>query len=112
MIRDANLVRRVGFAVVAIPLALILVWYGGLLLALLLAVIGVLGARELFDLAARQNIRPIRALGLVSAAAPAPMAYAALVDPAFRAWILAAWPYAAAILFIALLTAVLAVRAP
>ena len=34
---DANLVRRVGFAVVAIPLALLIVWYGGLPLAILLA---------------------------------------------------------------------------
>ena len=51
---DANLVRRVGFAVVAIPLALLIVWYGGLPLALLLAVAGALATRELFDLAERQ----------------------------------------------------------
>jgi phosphatidate cytidylyltransferase len=109
---EANLVRRVGFALIAIPLAFALVWYGGLLLALLLAVVGALGARELFDLAARQGIRPIRPLGLASAAALAPLAYAALVAPAFRAWIQPAWPYVAALWLIALLTWVLAVRAP
>jgi phosphatidate cytidylyltransferase len=109
---DANLVRRVGFAVVAIPLALAVVWYGGLPLALLLAVAGVLGTRELFDLAARLGIRPIRPIGLVSAAALAPLVYAALVAPDFRAWIEAAWPYVAALWLIAVLTWVLAARAP
>ena len=73
MSMDANLIRRVGFAVVAIPLALGVIWYGGGPLALLLAVAGALGARELFDLAGRQGIRPIRPLGLVSAAALAPL---------------------------------------
>ena len=38
MSMDSNLVQRVGFAVIAIPLALAVVWYGGLPLALLLAV--------------------------------------------------------------------------
>jgi phosphatidate cytidylyltransferase len=109
---DSNLVRRVSFAVVAIPLALALVWYGGLPLALVLAVVAALGARELFDLAARQGIRPIRPLGLASAAVLAPLAYAALVAPDFRAWIHLAWPYLAALWLIALLTWVLAVRAP
>src|SRR4051794_21302620 len=112
MMLDANLVRRVGFAVVAIPLALALVWYGGVLLALLLAVAGALGARELFDLAARQGIRPIRPLGLTSAAALAPLAYVTLADSGLRAWIIIAWPYAAALWLIVLLTWVLAVRAP
>lgn len=112
MIRDTNLVRRVGFAVIAIPLALALVWYGGLPLALLLAVAGALGAQELFDLAGRQGLHPIRPLGLASAAALALVTYAALVTPDFRAWIHSAWPYVAALWLIALLTWVLAVRAP
>ena len=47
---DSNLVRRVVFAVVAIPLGLAVIWYGGLLLAFVVAVISVLGTRELFDL--------------------------------------------------------------
>ena len=109
---DTNLVRRVAFAVVAIPLALGLVWYGGILLALVLALVGVLGARELFDLAARQGIRAIRAFGLVSAAALAPITYATLVSPSVRERVLAAWPYGAAVWLIALLTLVLASRSP
>jgi phosphatidate cytidylyltransferase len=112
MSMDSNLVRRVGFAVIAIPLALAVVWYGGLPLALLLAVAGALGARELFDLAARQGIRAIRSFGVVSAAALAPITYGALVTADFRAPMLAAWPYVAAIWLIALLTLVLASRPP
>ena len=108
----SNLVRRVTFAVVAIPLALVIVWYGGVALVALITVAGALGARELFDLAARQGIRPIRPLGLITAAALAPITYAALVAPDFRMWIQAAWPYLTALWIIVLLTWVLAVRAP
>jgi phosphatidate cytidylyltransferase len=72
----------------------------------------VLGARELFDLAARQGIRVLRIFGLLSAAALAPITYAAFVSPGFRADLLADWPYAAAIWLIALLTLVLATRPP
>jgi phosphatidate cytidylyltransferase len=109
---DANLIRRVGFAVVAIPLALGVVWYGGGLLALLLAVAGALGTRELFDLAGRQGIRPIRPLGLVSAGAVGPLVYATLFEADFRAFVVAGWPYLAALWLIVLLTCVLASRSP
>jgi phosphatidate cytidylyltransferase len=112
MSMDANLARRVGFAVAAIPLVLGAVWYGGGVLALLLAITAALGARELFDLAARQGIRPIRPLGLISAAALAPSVYATLVVPDFRTFIVAGWPYLAALWIIVLLTWVLAARAP
>lgn len=107
-----NLVRRVGFAVVAIPLALAVVWYGGPPLAFLLALAAALGARELFDLAARQNIRPARALGLASAAALAPLTYATLAVPDIRSAVLAAWPYLSALWVIILLTWVLGARSP
>ena len=109
---DANLVRRVAFAVAAIPLALGVVWYGALPLALLLAIAGALGARELFDLAARQGIRPIRPLGYVTAAALAPLVYATLAAPDIRSLVLPAWPYLAAFWVMGLLTWVLAARAP
>jgi phosphatidate cytidylyltransferase len=109
---DANLVRRVGFAVVAIPLALLLVWYGGLPLVLLLVAAATLATRELFDLAERQQIRPARVLGLLSAAAISPIAYAAIASPDTRAVVDVAWPYAAAIWLIAILTWALLTRAP
>ena len=52
---DANVVRRVGFAVVAIPVALAIVYLGGIPLALLVAVASLLGTRELYDLAAQKG---------------------------------------------------------
>jgi phosphatidate cytidylyltransferase len=109
---DSNLVRRVGFAIVAIPLALAVVWYGGLPLAFLLAVVGALGTRELFDLAGRQAIRPAYPIGLLSAAALPPLAYATLIAPEVRAFMLPAWPYLGALWVIVLLTWVLAARSP
>jgi phosphatidate cytidylyltransferase len=109
---DANLVRRVGFAVVAIPLALLLVWYGGVPLVLLLVAAAVLATRELFDLAERQQIRPARLLGLASAAAISPIAYATITSPEARAVVQVAWPYAAAVWLIAILTWALLTRAP
>jgi len=109
---DGNLVRRVGFAAVAIPVALLVVWYGGLPLAFLLAVAGALATRELFDLAERDQIRPARTIGLASAAAIAPIAYATIAAPDVRALVAAAWPYAAALWLIGLLTWALVARAP
>jgi phosphatidate cytidylyltransferase len=109
---DSNLVRRVGFAVVAIPLALAVIWYGGLPLAFLLALTSGLGVRELFDLADRQGVRPARALGLVSAAALAPLTYAALVAPDVRELVAASWLYVVALWVVGLLSWALAARSP
>ena len=109
---DANLVRRVGFAVVAIPLALLIVWYGGLPLALLLALAGALATRELFDLAERGQVRPARALGLVSAAAIAPLTYATIAAEDVRAVVAESWPYAAGLWLLAVLIWGLLARGP
>jgi phosphatidate cytidylyltransferase len=112
MIMDANLVRRVGFAVLAIPLGLAVVWYGGWPFALVLAVAGVLAARELFGLAARQNVRPIQPLGLLTAGLLPVLVYSALTRPELGSWVAKWWPYLMALWLILLLSWVLAVRAP
>lgn len=52
------MLRRIVFAVVAIPLLLLLAWLGGWPLAVLLAVAGWLGARELTALARQTGARP------------------------------------------------------
>jgi len=109
---DANLVRRVGFAAVAIPVALGIVWYGGLPLALLLAVAGALATRELFDLAERGQVRPARLLGMVSALAVAPLTYATMASAEFRGLMAGAWPYAAGLWLLAVLLWGLAARGP
>jgi len=112
MSMDANLVRRVGFALVAIPLALALIWYGGFPLALVLALVSALGAGELLDLAGRGNVRAIRPLALLSAAAIPLLVYAATAASEVRSWMADWWPYLAAIWVIVLLSWILAARTP
>ena len=109
---DSNLARRVGFAIAAIPIALFLVWYGGIPLALFLAVAAALGTRELFGLAERRAVRPAYAIGLASAAAIAPITYATIAANEVRNAVLASWPYAAAVWLMLLLTWALAARSP
>jgi phosphatidate cytidylyltransferase len=109
---DSNLVRRVGFAVVAIPLALALIWYGGLPLALVLALVGALGARELVDLAQRSQVQPLRVLAISTAAALPPLVYGVLAAPHVRSWVEHWWPYLAALWLLLLLSWALAVRTP
>jgi phosphatidate cytidylyltransferase len=109
---DSNLVRRVGFAVVAIPLALALIWYGGFPLAVVLAVVSALGARELLDLAERRNLRPIRPLALLSAAAVPILVYWVMSAADVQSWMRIWWPYLMALWVILLLTWVLAARRP
>jgi phosphatidate cytidylyltransferase len=106
---EGNLVRRVAFAAVAIPLALLVIWYGGIPLVCLLAVAGALGARELFGLAERQGVQPARVLGILAAAAVAPLTYAALAGQR-RELVHELWPFAAAIWLILVLTWALAAR--
>lgn len=64
-----NLLVRVAFAVPAIGVTLVVLWRGGLWLAGLLAVLGVLGTREIYDFARRQGIAPLDMLGYFGAAA-------------------------------------------
>jgi phosphatidate cytidylyltransferase len=109
---DSNLARRVGFAIAAIPIALFLVWYGGIPLALFLAVAAALGTRELFGLAERRAVRPAYAIGLASAAAIAPITYATIAANEVRNVVLASWPYAAAVWLMLLLTWALSARSP
>lgn len=109
---DSNLVRRIAVAAVGVPVALALAYWGGWPLVALLALVGPLGVRELFAFAERQGIRPSPLLGYVTAAAIAPAVYAAHVMPQWRAALAGAWPYAAALWLLAVLTWALAARTP
>jgi phosphatidate cytidylyltransferase len=108
---DANLVRRVGFAVVAIPLALGLVWFGGLPLALLLAVAAALATRELFGLAERRQVRPATIPGILTSAAIAPVTWAAL-STEHGPTLATVAPYIVALWLLGLLTWALVARGP
>jgi phosphatidate cytidylyltransferase len=65
---NANMVKRIGFAVVAIPAALALVWQGGWWLAGLVALVAVLGVHEVYRFAQQKGLHPFHGLGLLVAA--------------------------------------------
>ncbi len=70
-----NLVQRIAVAVVAIPLVVVIIWLGGWTLAATLAVLGVLGAREIYDFGRRQGVEPLERTGWLAAAAIPLLAY-------------------------------------
>lgn len=70
-----NLAQRIVVAVIAIPLVVGVIWVGGWVLAGMLAVLGVLGTREVYDLARRQQIEPLDEIGWIAAAAIPLLAY-------------------------------------
>jgi phosphatidate cytidylyltransferase len=109
---NGNLARRVTFAAVAIPLALVIVWYGGAPLVCLLAVAGALGARELYALAERGGVRPARLPGIAGAALIPLLSYAAIAGVWGAELVRGAWPYAAAVWLILVLVWALGARAP
>ena len=112
MAMDANLVKRIAFAAVAIPLAVGLVWFGGWPLAALVALIGALGARELFDIAAKQGVQAFRTSGMAAAAIGPLLVYHAVVNTPGRALLDANWVFLAAGFLLLLLVLALQQRAP
>ena len=109
---DRNMVQRVAFAAVAIPLALLLVWLGGWPLAALVAVVGVLGVNELYAMAARLDVHPAVPLGLATTATLAPLTLGTILGATWAGSVVAVWPYVGAVWMLALLTWTLAARAP
>jgi len=109
---DRNMVQRVAFAAVAIPLALLLVWLGGWPLAALVAAVGVLGVKELYTLAAKLDVHPAAALGLATTATLAPLTLGVLLGVPWATAVAEAWPYVGAVWMLVLLIWTLAARAP
>ena len=70
-----NLVQRIIVAVIAIPAVVGIIWVGGWLLAATLALLGVLGTREIYDFARRQGIEPLDRTGWLAAAGIPLLAY-------------------------------------
>ena len=54
-----QLLTRIAFAAVAIPVAVGVLWLGGWWLAAAVAILGILGARELYDLATKHGIEAL-----------------------------------------------------
>ncbi|MEO8200578.1 MAG: phosphatidate cytidylyltransferase [Gemmatimonadota bacterium] len=100
---DSNLAKRIGFAIVAIPVAFALVWFGGWPLVAIVALAAVLGTRELFDLARRQRIEPAVEIGLLTVLLFPPVAYVALSSIYNTWWVLMAGFYLGALWLLLLL---------
>ena len=64
---SSELTRRVAFAVVAVPVGVAIVLYGGAPLAALLAIVSALGAWELFRLARASGLTPMDDAGIAIA---------------------------------------------
>ena len=64
---SSELRRRVGFAVIAVPVGIAIVLYGGAPLAALLAIVSALGAWELFRLARAGGLTPMDDAGIAIA---------------------------------------------
>jgi phosphatidate cytidylyltransferase len=109
---DRNMQTRIAFAVVAIPVALGIVWFGGWALVALLTVAGVLGTRELFAFAQGRGVHPSPVLGLGAAALAAPLTWLALSQPGIAVAIMDWWPYVGALWLLAVLAWATARRAP
>lgn len=87
----SELTKRVAVAAVGIPLAIVIMYIGGWVLAALIALISALGALELFNLAEKKQIRPMRRGGALASAG------IVLLAGAFEPAIAAAWLWGAAI---------------
>ena len=70
-----NLVQRIVVAAIAIPLVVGIIWLGGWVLATMLALLGVLGTREVYDFGRRQGVEPLERTGWLAAAGIPLLAY-------------------------------------
>ncbi len=104
-----NLLVRIAVAVPAIALTLVVVWSGGWVLAAVLGSLGVLGAREVYDLARRQDIAPLNSLGYIGAAA---IPFAALLAQQSRLYGGDALAFIGALWLLGLLAEALITRPP
>lgn len=64
---SAELAKRIAFSIVAIPIALAIIWFGGAPLAALLAMLAALAAWELFRMARAGGTEPFAHAGIAAA---------------------------------------------
>jgi phosphatidate cytidylyltransferase len=85
----SELTRRVGVAVVGIPAVVLILYLGGWVMSVPIALLGAVGAGEVYDLAEARDTRPLRWLGM---SAVAGLVFGAAALPSFGA--LAPWGFA------------------
>lgn len=106
------MVRRIAFAAVAIPVAIGVVWLGGWPLAVLVAVVAVLGTREFYTIAERIGMRPLQTWGLATCALLPLVAEWAWGSPWLYGTVAAMWPGILSVWVVGLLTWTLWRRSP
>lgn len=106
-----NMVRRVAFAVIAIPLLVAVVWLGEWPLVLLLVAAASLGTGELFDLAERAGVKPLRESGRFIAVL-IPIGMLALLKVPDGFWFADRWGYLPMLAALAVISAAVCIRTP
>ena len=86
----SELTRRVAVAIVGIPTILLLLYFGGWILGVPVALVAAIGAGEVYDLAEAKDVRPLRWLGMAGAAS---LVLIAVFQPDFTTF--APWAFAA-----------------
>ena len=81
-----ELTRRVAVAIVGIPTIILLLYFGGWILGVPVALLAALGAGEVYDLAETKGVRPLRLLGMAGAASLVLIAVALPGFAAFAPW--------------------------
>jgi phosphatidate cytidylyltransferase len=107
---DANMARRIAFAVVAIPVLVGVVWLGAWPFAAVLLAAAVLGVEELFGLAEATGLRPLRNLGRVLAALVPIVVVLAIRAP--KLWVVHQWAWLLIAGFIVVIGTAVCTRAP
>ena len=99
--------QRVLFALVAIPLVLLLLWQGGIALVLLVCIAAALGTRELLEFARHQGVRGFFTLAIIAAASLPALAWAAVSSPDMASRLGRWWPWGAMLWLILVLVVTL-----
>ena len=99
--------QRVLFALVAIPLVLLLLWQGGIALVLLVCIAAALGTRELLEFARHQGVRGFFTLAIIAAASIPALAWAAVSSPDMASRLGRWWPWGAMLWLILVLVVTL-----
>lgn len=84
----SELGKRVAVAAIGIPLAVVVLYIGGWVLALILAVIAAMGARELYRMAEAGGVSPLDGVGAPLAGLFVLLAEASAIDRAPLSWAL------------------------
>jgi phosphatidate cytidylyltransferase len=103
----SNMTQRVLFALVAIPVVLLLLWQGGIALVLLVCVAAGLGTRELLEFARHQGIRPFFTLAIIAAVSFPALAWAAVSSPSMASRLGQWWSWGAMLWLILVLVVTL-----